>query len=388
MKILQIITSLNPADGGPMEALKQSLPIIQALGHHVEVVTLDNPESLWLSDFPTIVHALGPTRLNYRFCPKLIGWLSEHVDDFDVVIVRGIWQYGGFATWRVLKNKNIPYYVFTHGMLDPWFKKNYPLKHLKKWLYWVVAEYWVLRNAKAVLFTSEEEKILARQSFWLYRCNEKVVNYGTSLPQGNIDEQRHSFYNQFPSLKNKRLLLFLSRIHPKKGCDILIEAFSKVAHIDDALHLVIAGPDQIGWKKDLLQLAKQLNVSDKITWTGMITGDLKFGAINSSDAFVLPSHGENFGIVVSEVLACNLPVLISNKVNIWREIEQENAGLVGEDTLESTVFLLEKWLGLSVEKKLEMKANARECFLRNFEIKNAVVSLINTLDVTSKNPHD
>ncbi|MEB0151131.1 glycosyltransferase, partial [Pseudomonas sp. CCC2.2] len=84
------------------------------------------------------------------------------------------------GTWRALAKKKIPYFIFTHGMLDPWFKKNYPLKHLKKWLYWTWGEYRVLRDAKAVLFTCEEEKILARQSFWLYKANEVVTAFGTA----------------------------------------------------------------------------------------------------------------------------------------------------------------------------------------------------------------
>src|SRR6202030_4246906 len=102
-----------------------------------------------------------------------------------------------------LKRRGVPYYVFTHGMLDPWFKKAYPLKHLKKLLYWPWAEYRVLRDAKAVLFTSEEERILARRSFALYRVRERVVAYGTAAPPGNSEQLRTQFLAQHPELRDR-----------------------------------------------------------------------------------------------------------------------------------------------------------------------------------------
>ena len=102
-------------------------------------------------------------------------------------------------------------------MLDPWFKRQYPLKHVKKWLYWPSAEYRVLRDASAVLFTSEEERRLARRSFWLYRCNEMVINYGTAAPPADDGASADRFRRAFPSVGDKRIILFLGRIHEKKG---------------------------------------------------------------------------------------------------------------------------------------------------------------------------
>jgi hypothetical protein len=92
------------------------------------------------------------------------------------------------------------YFVFPHGMLDPWFKRTYPFKHLKKWLYWPWAEYRVLRDAQAVLFTCEEEKRLARESFWLYRCNERVVTLGIARPSGDTTAQRELFLAAIPGM--------------------------------------------------------------------------------------------------------------------------------------------------------------------------------------------
>jgi len=182
MKILHVIRTVNPAWGGPVEGIRQLGSALAVRGHGVEVACLDAPDAPWLKDFPLPVYAVGPALGTYGYGRRWASWLRQNLRNYDVVIANGIWQYHSFGTWRVLRDTQIPYLVFTHGMLDPWFKRQYPLKHLKKWMYWPWAEYRVLRDAQAVLFTCEEERLLARQSFWLYRCNEVVVGYGTSSP--------------------------------------------------------------------------------------------------------------------------------------------------------------------------------------------------------------
>jgi glycosyltransferase involved in cell wall biosynthesis len=260
-------------------------------------------------------------------------------------------------------------------MLDPWFKKRYPMKHLKKWMYWPWAEYRVLRDAQAVLFTCEEERVLARASFWLYRCNEVVVSYGTAKPKGNPQAELREFFGQYPELQGKKLALFMGRIHPKKGCDLLIEAFARVLAQDSDWHLVIAGPDQMGWQKKLNHQAEQLGLASRITWTGMANGAMKWGALRAAEIFVLPSHQENFGMVVAEALAAGVPTLISNKVNIWREIECDGAGMVSDDSLESFCKQLQSYVDMPAGEKLAMRQAATKCFEQRFEIKKAARTL-------------
>jgi glycosyltransferase involved in cell wall biosynthesis len=285
--------------------------------------------------------------------------------------VHGLWQYHGYACWRALHDTATPYLVFTHGMLDPWFKRQYPLKHLKKWFYWPWADYRVLRDAKAVLFTCEEERILAARSFWLYRANPYVVGYGTRVPQFDFEAACQNFLNEYPHLRGKRLAIFLGRIHPKKGCDLLIEAFEQTLARDPDWHLLIVGPDQVGWQADLVNRSKSLGIADRITWTGMLGGERKWGAIASSEIFVLPSHQENFGIVVAEALACGVPALISNQVNIWREIQNERAGFVEPDTLTGTVNLFNAWRKLDDSGRAAMRAESRRCFEKHFDLESS-----------------
>ncbi len=352
---------------------------MEKLGHVVEIAALDAPDAPYLSEIPCQVYPLGPGRTSYGYSSKFVPWLKKHSHRYDCVVVNGIWQFNSFGVWLALHKTKLPYFVFTHGMLDPWFKRTYPLKHIKKWLYWPWGEYRVLRDARAVLFTSESERVLARQSFWLYECEEKVIAYGTAAPKGNPETQRESFVHSYPGLVGKRIILFLSRIHVKKGCDILLQAFNQVARHHPSLHLVMAGPDQTGWQITLEALAKSLGIADRITWTGMLQGDLKWGAFFASEAFILPSHQENFGIAVAEALACGLPVLISNQINIWQEIVADQAGFVGDDTVAGTVDVLRCWLSLTPEEQQAMGQRAKACFASRFEIHQATTAFLETI---------
>lgn len=372
---------MNPEGGGPSEGVRKIDSVLLEKGHFTEVVCLDSPESGFSSSYPGVVHFLGPTPGNYGYQKNLLPWLKHNVDNYDAVIVNGLWQYHSYCVWKALKGGKVPYFVFTHGMLDPWFKKNYPLKHLKKWIYWPWAEYRVLRDAKAVIFTCEEEKLRARESFWLYKVNEAVTSYGTSVPQQDAFFLRSAFFDKFPAARHKRLVLFLSRIHEKKGCDLLIEAFSSFVERYPDLHLIMAGPDQTGWARSLKNRAEALGLANHITWTGMLQGDLKWGAFNACEVFCLPSHQENFGIVVAEALACGKPVLISDKVNIWREIEAANAGFVDSDSIEGTTRNIERWLNLTDASYSKMSADSLDCFMSNFHINKAADRLVQILGV-------
>jgi len=377
MKLLHIISSTNPQSGGPIEGVRQLYAPLGDLGVSVEIACCDTPDSPWhaANGMPP-VHALGPSRLTYAYTPHLVPWLRQNASRFDAVIVNGLWQYGGLAVRQALMGSRVPYFVFTHGMLDPWFKRTYPLKHLKKWLYWPWGEYRVLRDARAVIFTCEEERLLARQSFWLYRVKETVTAFGTSSPPTHGHELAQGFLAAHPNLQGKRIALFLSRIQEKKGCDLLLDAFAQVARQDEQLHLVMAGPDQIGWAASLKAQAERLGIASRISWPGMLQGDAKWGAFYAAEVFCLPSHQENFGIVVAEALACGKPVLISNKVNIWREIASDAAGFVDDDSIDGTARNLQRWLALDPVAYGKMAERARQCFAQRFHSRRAAERLL------------
>jgi glycosyltransferase involved in cell wall biosynthesis len=391
-RILHCIPSVDPKQGGPIEGVKQLSAVNQQQGHVVEVLTLDHPDDEWVKACPITCHAMGPSHIGgYKFSPRWVPWLKANAHRFDAVIINGIWQYHAFGVWRALRGSKTPYFVFTHGMLDPWFKRQYPFKHVKKWLFWPWAEYRVLRDAAAVMFTCEDERRLARQSFWLYKCDEYIVNYGTSAPPLDTDAHRAAFDSRYPALKSKRKLLFLGRVHEKKGADLLFKAFAAVRarapSLTKDVQLVMAGPADHAYGQQMQALCRDLGLGEQVTWTGMITGDVKWGAFRTADAFILPSHQENFGIAVAEALACGLPVLISNQVNIWREIQQAEGGFVEADTQVGTERLIERWLATPELQWQRMRGNAEACFNQRFLIDRTADSFIEAMEVFGMRRH-
>jgi glycosyltransferase involved in cell wall biosynthesis len=371
MKILQITRSIDPAAGGPIEAVRQFNSFCVQAGHEVEILSLDDPASTPAESHGVPVWSLGPAAFNYGYSRAFAPWLRQNHSRFDAFVINGLWQYHGYASWQVLRRENRPYVVFPHGMLGPYFKHRYPLKHLKKAIYWPWAEYRVLRDAAAVLFTCEQERLLARESFSPYRVQERVVTLGTVFPNYDRQEMRQAFFEKFPELREKKIATFVGRIHPKKGCDMLIRAFAAVFGHDANWRLVMLGPDQVGWQAELKEMAGSLGIADRVSWLGMQMGEDKWRVFCSSEIFVLPSHYENFGIVVAEALACRVPVLISNRVDIWREVEQDGAGIVESDSLEGTIKLFQRWISLSQAERERMRENAERCFEKRFELRIA-----------------
>jgi glycosyltransferase involved in cell wall biosynthesis len=375
MRLLRCVWSLDPALGGVQEAIRQACSGLADLGHSVEGACLDEPDAPWLHNYPARVHALGPPGLilrgasliPYGYSGRFVRWMRAHAERYDAVVVDGLWQFTSLGTWLALRKSAVPYFVCSHSMLDPWFKRRYPYKHLKKWLYWALFEHRVLRDARAVLYISETEKAYARGSFLPYRVKEEVpIGLAIGEPPDRPDHQRELFLEAFPELRGKRLLLFLGRIHPVKGCDLLVEIFARVSGKDPSLHLVLAGPDQVGWRRELQERVAELWLETRVTWTGMLTGDVKWGALRCAEAFVLPSHTEGYPVAAIESMACGTPVLISDKVGIWREIQEAGGAFVAGDDLEGTTRLLESWLGLTPEERVDMGRRAAEGYTRRF----------------------
>ncbi len=370
MRLLHVVHSSNPAAGGVAEAVLGLARAAFDVGYEAQIATCDSPEASFLNELGAKVVGCGPASpSSYHACPSLGRWLSENAERFDALIAHGLWQYPGTATRKAALKADKPYFVYPHGMLDPWFRRTYPLKHLKKVLFWWLCQGRILRDAKAVCFTTEEERRLARGTFRPYQCDEEVTGLGITEPPGDETVQVEAFSRQFPELCNRRQLLFLGRIHRKKGIDLLLKAFGELAMGDE--RLVLAGPiEDVVYEGELKRLAKPF--ADRVTWAGMLRGDGKWGALRAADALVLPSHQENFGLVVAEALAVGTPVLITDKVNLWREVEDDSAGHVSTDDLTGVRSLLRGWLASSF---VELAANARSCFEKRFRVEIAAHNL-------------
>jgi glycosyltransferase involved in cell wall biosynthesis len=407
LNVLRAIASMDPSQGGPSQGIRNSIPELEKIGVHNEVVCFDEATAAFISKDKFPIHALGLGRGPSKYNPKLVPWLLENFSRFDIVIVHGLWLYHSYAIRKAIKlhkkkaladklgNYKVPkILIMPHGMLDPYFQQapGRKLKAIRNWGYWKLIERKVIQEADGVLFTCEEELRLARLSFRPYRPKREInVGYGVAKPEVAAAKATSAFFAKCPEVENKPYLLFLSRIHEKKGVDLLIKAYADQIHqinntrthtrsnsdsdkelpevsINELPTLVIAGPGmETPYGQRIRQLATDL-LGSRVYFPGMLTGEAKWGAFYGCAAFVLPSHQENFGIAVVEALACGKPVLISNQVNIWREIKATGAGLVQDNTLLGTQRLLDEWCQLPEPQKLAMAAHALAAYQRHFAI--------------------
>lgn len=396
---------MDPLTGGICQAIRNLYKVLDGMNISAEVVSLDDPKASFIGSDPFITYPLGPGKSSWQYSSKLLPWLVKNLNRFDTVVVHGIWLYHVYAAVKaleMLKSKNISFrgesgkiaklFIMPHGMLDPYFQNasGRKLKALRNWMYWNLIESKNIKKVNGLLFTCEVELQLARQNFRPYKPKIEInVGYGIEEVPAFTSEMKTAFLEKCPELKEFAYFLFLSRIHPKKGVDMLINAyieFFKVITIgkekDNYPKLVIAGPAiESNYGKDLQQLIlKCPEIQSSIFFPGMLTGNAKWGAIHGCEAFVLPSHQENFGIAVVEALACKKPVLISNQINIWKEIITNDGGIAKDDTLEGTIELLKSWTQLSGENKLTMAQNARSSFEKNFSIIPAAIRFFKAIN--------
>ncbi|AUD06419.1 glycosyltransferase [Spirosoma pollinicola] len=412
MRILHVAAEIDPETGGVSQAVRTMINGLNNVGVHNEVVSVDAPDAPFIQTDPFTIHALGPRNGQWGYNSKLISWLVNNAAHFDVIILHGLWLYPGYALRRAMKivrNKQRKgtgptFFVMPHGMLDPWFQKasTRKIKALRNWAYWKLIERDIIADADGLLFTCEAELLLAREPFRPYKPKkEAVVGLGVDEPPVYTPAMRESFLRKCPDVADTPYLLFLSRIHEKKGIDLLIDAYSQLVKRYSALEaevcaggstaagfekmslpkLVIAGPglETPYGQKVQQQVAQQQALASLVSFPGMLTDDAKWGAFYGCEAFVLPSHQENFGIAVVEALSCGRPVLISDQVNIWREIEMAGGGLVAADTREGTEQMLDGWLRLSDDQKRAIEQQTRKSYQMYFAVEPAAKNLLTAI---------
>ncbi len=398
MKILRVINSMNPVNGGPCQGIRNTVPQVASLGHVSDVVCLDHPDDAWIGKDTFKVFAVGKASGPWAYNKALMPWLIEHLSDYDAVIIHGLWQYHSYAVIKAVKalkksGRQVPkVLVMPHGMLDPYFQKapGRKLKALRNSIFWHLIESKVINYADGILFTCQEELELAAQTFNNYHP-KAVYNVGYGIlpppPKETIDNE--AFYRLLPEAQKQSFILFLSRIHEKKGVDLLLKVFDKVSNKVDAPLLVVAGPGiDTEYGKLLLEIVAQSEfLKSNVRFVGMLQGEVKWSAFYNCEAFILPSHQENFGIAVAEAMACAKPILISDKVNIWQEIQNNHAGFVENDTEQGTENLLKKWEASNGEERESMANNSLLAFKKYFTVEQAAHNLINTINTIKTTKH-
>ncbi|MFN3587893.1 MAG: glycosyltransferase [Spirosomataceae bacterium] len=388
MKILQVVSGLSPKSGGIAEGIRNTFSELSKKEVTMEVISCDEQTEAvtWQDKF--VHHALGQGKTSWRYTKDLAPFLRENIGKYNVVIINGLWQYPSYCTMKVireLRKKGVQtpkVYVMPHGMLDPWFQRalSRRWKALRNEVYWTLVERQVVNEADGLLFTCQQELELARTTFWGYRPKQEInVGYGILPPPACTEEIIQAFQHPRP------YFLFLSRIHEKKGVDILITAYQQlrkenpVGAIPD---LVIAGPGLESVYGQKVQGLVQNEYKKYISFVGMLSGDRKWSALYGCEVFVLPSHQENFGIAVVEAMACGKPVLISDQVNIWKEITHSNrsikrvGGLVAQPIQDEVYHLLDTFVHLKKDEKKEMGLAAQAIFSEYFLINKIVDNFI------------
>ena len=348
MRVLHVTSMIDRRDGGPTTALVGLTSAQVRNGLNVSVLAThragaDLSAADQMRSSGIHVELVGPVRGKLQRIPKLRAAVDEMVSQANVVHIHAIWESIQHHTASVAYQRSVPYVFRPCGMLDPWSLSQ---NRWKKRLYMA----WRLRRdlnyAAAIHYTADAERDLA-QTLALSPPAIVVPN-GVDLEAFHQLPTRGAFRHKFGIEPNRPMVLFLSRIHPKKGLDLLIPAFAKVAR--DKVEgkeplLALVGPDMDGYRAEVEALINTHGLNENIIWTGMLTGAEKVQAYVDSDLFVLPSYQENFGISVAEAMAAGVSVIISDKVNLDRDVLAAQGGAVVPTRVEPLAEAIGKWLG-------------------------------------------
>lgn len=379
MKILMVIPALGSIYGGPSKVAIELAQAIGAKGVSVDIVAtnanglspLDVPLQVWqtalyyrVQYFPYLDQS-G----EYKFSWPLTKWLYEHAGDYDLVHINAIFCYPPLPAYWVCRWRQIPYIVAPHGMLEPWAMAY---KQFKKRLYYQLFEKPSLDHASALHMLATPE---AQHTNALHlKSPQVVISNGIHRQDFELLPEPELFFQSFPSLRNKRLVLFLGRVDPKKGLDLLALAFARVHQLLPETHLVIAGPDNIGFLPTAKHYFSAANCLDAVTFTGMLVGELKLAALAASEVYIAPSYSEGFSMSVLEGMASGLPCVITTGCNFPEAGTAQAAYVVSTNATEIAEALLTCLENPQSAKAMGLRA--REFIFENYTWEKVAAKLI------------
>lgn len=261
----------------------------------------------------------------YTFSGPLTSWLAQHSRDYEVVHIHAVFSYAALPAAIFARLAGVPYIVRPLGVLNRWGMQN--RRPWLKRLSFNLIERQLLAWAALIHFTSEQEKTEAAELG--LSTPSIVLPLGIDVPELNRAGVPADWYTKrFPALAGRTILLFLSRIDPKKGLDLLLEAFAEAHRQQPHLALVLAGEGAADFVGKLQAQVERLQLAADVVWAGFIAGSDKAAALAGADVFVLPSYSENYGIAVVEAMAAGVPVVISDQVGLSSDVGDAQAGLV------------------------------------------------------------
>lgn len=324
MRVLHVIPSIDSRSGGPAEAIIPMCRALQKVGIEVLLATTNAGLGVKVSDLPVSHRGVSTTFFpaqwgdSFKFSRPMSTWLNENVGRFEVVHIHAVFNHACLAAAKACRKQGVPYVIRPLGSLDPWSMKQ---KRFRKQVFWQLSGRAMLEGAAAVHYTSRAEQEAVEHSLGL--------NHGIVVPLG-VDSEMEKSSRELPMLVGSPYVLVLSRLHPKKALDVLIDAFLTV--VDERRfanwRLVVAGDGPSEYVRSLREKVSEKNAGEIVIFTGWLEGVEKKNMLSSASLLALPSYQENFGLCVMEALASGVPVLISPEVNLAAEVRTASAGWI------------------------------------------------------------
>lgn len=364
MRLLYITASMSHKWGGPTKVVAELTEKLVEKGIEITIFSPfrrgEKLEVVKLKGVKLCLFRQSFTDKLWTSCSsELERAIQKEVNNFDIIHIHEIWHYPHYITYKAAKTAGKPYVITIHGALDPWCLGY---KSFKKNIYALLIQKSILKEANVLHATTDEEVKQIKN----FVSNNNIV----MIPNGINSEDfmnlpsRKELKKLYPKLIGKKILLFLGRLHPVKGLDLLAKAFGIITRERDDVYLLIAGPDSDGYKAKVKQIFEKERILDKIIFTGMLEGQNKLVALSGADIFVLPSYSEGFSMAILEAMICKLPVVITRQCN-FPEVAEYEAGIVSEPDLKQLTEALNTLLNNSKLCK-KMGENGRILVLENF----------------------
>ncbi|MCP9493192.1 MAG: glycosyltransferase [Pyrinomonadaceae bacterium MAG19_C2-C3] len=347
MRVLHVVPSLNLELGGPSRVVPELTRALAAHDVTTEILTTTcepgNSANITTTCTDGVTtHGVHVGQYSsFIFSLALTKWLWHNAPAYDVLHLHTVFAYPTLIASRIARRLNRPYIVAPHGMLEPWCLSY---KAWKKRPYMRLVERRTLGRASSVqaLSADEERNIKVLD---ISRLRTFVLPNGINADDFTVLPEREIFEQAFPQVRGKRIVLFMGRIDPKKGVDLLVRAFARVRQANPAQGtcLVIAGPDLIGYQATIENLVRDAGLQEHVVFTGMLDGELKLAALGSANVFALPSHSEGFSMAILEAMAAGCAVIISEACN-FSEVGTAGAGLVIKTNVEDLTHALTRLL--------------------------------------------
>ncbi|MDB9511215.1 hormogonium polysaccharide biosynthesis glycosyltransferase HpsP [Kamptonema animale CS-326] len=379
MRILQIVPSISLVYGGPSQMVLGLSAALANQGIDVTILTTDsngdidqNPLDVPLNQpiqqegYNIIYFRCSPFR-RYKFSLSLLQWLNNHIKEFDLAHIHALFSPVSTAAATIARYHHLPYIIRPCGMLDP---ADLRKKKQLKQIYAALLERPNLAGAAAIHFTSKQEaKISERFGISKNRLSttqDLIIPLGVTnfAENSSIKSEQLPIHNQFNINSGDSQIpqiLFMSRIEPKKGLNLLIPALEKILAQGIKFNFILAGsnPQDADYEMKIKEQIDNSPLARHTIMTGFVTGEIKTYLLQNADLFVLPSYYENFGIAVAEAMAAGTPVVISERVHIWEDIQQAEAGWVGPLEVDAIASLITIAL-LDVDERKRRGLNGRE----------------------------